>query len=83
MVLGTGLADFRGGVLKYACDLGLDRVLDQLRRTERTVRPAVRAVPTPRAAAADPVPELVKSFHRMDGRLVRSTAAVREAIERH
>ena len=27
MVLGTGLADFRGGVLKYACDLGLDRVL--------------------------------------------------------
>jgi 3-hydroxyacyl-CoA dehydrogenase len=30
MVLGTGLPDFRGGVLKYACDLGLDRVLVQL-----------------------------------------------------
>ena len=26
MVLGTGLADFRGGVVKYAQDLGLDRV---------------------------------------------------------
>jgi 3-hydroxyacyl-CoA dehydrogenase len=30
MVLGTGLPDFRGGVLKYACDLGLDHVLAQL-----------------------------------------------------
>ena len=32
MVLGTGLADFRGGVLKYACDLGLDCALAELRR---------------------------------------------------
>ena len=32
MVLGTGLADFRGGILKYACDLGLDRALGELRR---------------------------------------------------
>jgi 3-hydroxyacyl-CoA dehydrogenase len=32
MVLGTGLADFRGGVLRYANDLGLDRVLGELRR---------------------------------------------------
>jgi 3-hydroxyacyl-CoA dehydrogenase len=32
MVLGIGLADFRGGVLKYAADLGLDRVLGELRR---------------------------------------------------
>ncbi len=32
MVLGTGLADFRGGILKYACDLGLDRALVELRR---------------------------------------------------
>jgi 3-hydroxyacyl-CoA dehydrogenase len=32
MVLGTGLADFRGGVLRYASDLGLDRVLGELRR---------------------------------------------------
>jgi 3-hydroxyacyl-CoA dehydrogenase len=32
MVLGTGLADFRGGVLRYASDLGLDHVLGELRR---------------------------------------------------
>ncbi len=32
MVLGTGMPDFRGGVLKYACDAGLDRVLGDLRR---------------------------------------------------
>jgi 3-hydroxyacyl-CoA dehydrogenase len=32
MVLGTGLADFRGGVLKYACDLGLAGVVADLRR---------------------------------------------------
>ena len=31
MVLGTGLADFRGGVLKYATDLGLENVLRTLR----------------------------------------------------
>jgi 3-hydroxyacyl-CoA dehydrogenase len=30
MVLGTGFPDFRGGVLKYARDLGLDNVLTQL-----------------------------------------------------
>jgi 3-hydroxyacyl-CoA dehydrogenase len=30
MVLGTGLADFRGGVLKYATDLGLENVLETL-----------------------------------------------------
>ena len=30
MVLGTGLADFRGGVLRYAYDLGLNEVLTQL-----------------------------------------------------
>lgn len=30
MVLGTGFPDFRGGVLKYAGDLGRDRVLDRL-----------------------------------------------------
>jgi 3-hydroxyacyl-CoA dehydrogenase len=32
MVLGTGFPDFRGGVLKYARDLGLESVLVQLRR---------------------------------------------------
>ena len=31
MVLGTGFPDFRGGVLKYARDLGLKNVLNQLR----------------------------------------------------
>ena len=29
-VLGVGFPDFRGGVLEYACDLGLDHVLGQL-----------------------------------------------------
>jgi 3-hydroxyacyl-CoA dehydrogenase len=32
MVLGTGLADFRGGVLRYASDLGLDQVLGEIQR---------------------------------------------------
>jgi 3-hydroxyacyl-CoA dehydrogenase len=32
MVLGTGLADFRGGVLRYACELGLDQVLRELQK---------------------------------------------------
>ena len=32
MVLGTGLADFRGGVMKYAHDLGLEYVVAQLHR---------------------------------------------------
>ncbi len=30
MVLGTGFPDFRGGILKYARDLGLDHVMAQL-----------------------------------------------------
>ncbi|SRR5271157_386449 len=30
MVLGTGLADFRGGIVKYAHDVGLERVRTQL-----------------------------------------------------
>jgi 3-hydroxyacyl-CoA dehydrogenase len=30
MVLGTGFPDFRGGVVRYARDLGLDRVVGQL-----------------------------------------------------
>jgi 3-hydroxyacyl-CoA dehydrogenase len=30
MVLGTGFPDFRGGVLKYANDVGLDRILARL-----------------------------------------------------
>jgi 3-hydroxyacyl-CoA dehydrogenase/enoyl-CoA hydratase/3-hydroxybutyryl-CoA epimerase len=30
MVLGTGFPDFRGGVMKYAADTGLDSVLSRL-----------------------------------------------------
>ncbi len=30
MVLGTGFPDFRGGVLKYAYDLGIDNVICRL-----------------------------------------------------
>ncbi|MBL7154007.1 MAG: fatty-acid oxidation protein subunit alpha, partial [Phycisphaerae bacterium] len=30
MVLGTGFPDFRGGVLKYAYDLGIDEVIRRL-----------------------------------------------------
>lgn len=39
MVLGAGLADFRGGVVKYAQDCGLDRVVQQLRRLEQQCGP--------------------------------------------
>jgi 3-hydroxyacyl-CoA dehydrogenase len=35
MVLGTGFPDFRGGVLKYARDLGLSTVLNRLERLEK------------------------------------------------
>ena len=35
MVLGTGFPDFRGGILRYARDMGLDRVLEQLRELEK------------------------------------------------
>jgi 3-hydroxyacyl-CoA dehydrogenase len=42
MVLGTGLADFRGGVLKYAHDLGMDRVRDEIRRLHDECGPRYR-----------------------------------------
>jgi 3-hydroxyacyl-CoA dehydrogenase len=35
MVLGTGFPDFRGGVMKYASDLGLDLVLNRLQELNR------------------------------------------------
>jgi len=35
MVLGTGFPDFRGGVLKYARDLGLENVLGRLDQLEK------------------------------------------------
>ena len=39
MVLGTGLPDFRGGVVKYACDLGLDQVCAALQRLSQQCGP--------------------------------------------
>jgi 3-hydroxyacyl-CoA dehydrogenase len=54
MVLGTGLADFRGGVLKYACDVGLDRVLGQLQELAGTHGERYAPCDLLRAAAADP-----------------------------
>lgn len=35
MVLGAGLGDFRGGVVRYAYDLGLPTVIEELRGLER------------------------------------------------
>ena len=49
MVLGTGLPDFRGGVVKYAYDLGLERVLAQLQELVRQC--GQRFAPCPRLRA--------------------------------
>lgn len=54
MVLGTGLADFRGGVLKYGCDVGWNRVLDQLQELAETCGERYAPCNLLRAAAADP-----------------------------
>ncbi len=54
MVLGTGLADFRGGVLKYACDLGLDHVLAELRRMTAQCGPRYLPGRLLEEAAGDP-----------------------------
>lgn len=35
MVLGTGFPDFRGGVIRYAYDLGIDAVVDRLEQLEK------------------------------------------------
>ena len=57
MVLGTGLPDFRGGVLRYACDLGLDRVLCELRELSVECGPRYTACRfLERAAAGSPLP---------------------------
>jgi 3-hydroxyacyl-CoA dehydrogenase len=48
MVLGTGLADFRGGLVKYAQDLGLDNVRAQLQ--ELAMRYGERFTPARRLA---------------------------------
>jgi 3-hydroxyacyl-CoA dehydrogenase len=58
MVLGTGLADFRGGVLKYACDLGLEHVLTELRRLARQYGPRYEPCALLEQAAADPAGSL-------------------------
>jgi 3-hydroxyacyl-CoA dehydrogenase len=54
MVLGTGLPDFRGGVVKYACDAGLDRVTDQLEQLCSVYGPRYAPCDLLRAAATDP-----------------------------
>jgi len=54
MVLATGFPDFRGGVLKYACDLGLDRVLGDLRRLAKQCGPRYSPCRLLEEAAADP-----------------------------
>ncbi len=54
MVLGTGLADFRGGVLRYACDVGLDRVLRELRQLSVECGPRYAPCRLLEDAAADP-----------------------------
>ena len=54
MVLGIGLGDFRGGVLKYACDLGLGAVLEQLREYSNLYGPRFAPCRFLEAAAADP-----------------------------
>jgi hypothetical protein len=48
------MADFRGGVLKYACDLGLDRVLGDLRRLTEQCGPRYSPCRLMEEAAADP-----------------------------
>jgi 3-hydroxyacyl-CoA dehydrogenase/enoyl-CoA hydratase/3-hydroxybutyryl-CoA epimerase len=35
LVLGTGFPDFRGGVMRYAKDLGLDQVWNRLQELSR------------------------------------------------
>jgi 3-hydroxyacyl-CoA dehydrogenase len=59
MVLGIGLPDFRGGVVKYAYDQGLDRVSAQLR--ELTERCGPRFAPGARL-------KLVRSLPAGEGR---------------
>jgi 3-hydroxyacyl-CoA dehydrogenase len=54
MVLGTGLADFRGGVLRYASDLGLERVLGELRRLAEQCGPRYTPCRTLEKAVGDP-----------------------------
>ncbi len=58
MVLGTGMPDFRGGVLKYACDLGLEHVLTDLGRLARQCGPRYEPCRLLEQAAADPAGSL-------------------------
>lgn len=59
MILGTGLPDFRGGVVRYAYDLGLDRVLRELR--ELTVNCGPRYAPCSFLEQAAARPEILIS----------------------
>jgi 3-hydroxyacyl-CoA dehydrogenase len=56
MVLGTGLPDFRGGVLRYACDLGLDRVIRELRELSAECGPRYEPCRFLEEAAKSPLP---------------------------
>jgi 3-hydroxyacyl-CoA dehydrogenase len=62
MVLGAGLPDFRGGVLKYACDLGLDRVLAQL--DELTAKYGDRFAPCQLLREAAAAPNILEGVSR-------------------
>jgi len=53
MVLSIGLPDFRGGVLRYACDLGLGRVLGDLGHLAEQCGPRYRRCRLLEQAAAD------------------------------
>jgi len=53
MVLSIGLPDFRGGVLRYACDLGLGRVLGDLGQLAEQCGPRYRRCRLLEQAAAD------------------------------
>lgn len=54
MILGAGLADFRGGILRHARDLGLKHVHSELERLARQCGPRYVAGPLLARAAADP-----------------------------
>jgi 3-hydroxyacyl-CoA dehydrogenase len=63
LVLGTGLADFRGGVLRYASDLGLKRVLDELQQLSGECGLRYAPCPLLEKAAKSPLPKGEGSIH--------------------
>jgi 3-hydroxyacyl-CoA dehydrogenase/enoyl-CoA hydratase/3-hydroxybutyryl-CoA epimerase len=53
MVLGTGFAPFRGGPLRMAVSLGLERVVRELDELRQTHGPRFEPAPLLRAKAAE------------------------------